>query len=98
MKNTIKHLHVLYAGTSFVRLRLQGHPLNLPSEYKASTLRSLRNVTKKTIQNAKLLSNELCFLEKHLEKVRSNQITLVVIFIVIIYITVDLGSFHRNFA
>ncbi|XP_075219263.1 uncharacterized protein LOC142323473 isoform X2 [Lycorma delicatula] len=68
MKTTMKHLGVLYAGTSYVRLRLQGRPVDLPVERKCTDAAGLVSITEKALHQTYILQEELKFLHQHVKK------------------------------
>ncbi|RZF46106.1 hypothetical protein LSTR_LSTR012966 [Laodelphax striatellus] len=68
MRTTMKHLGVLYSGTSYVRLRLQGKAVDLPIEKKYSDAGTLQSIIEKALRQARILEDELRFLHDHVKK------------------------------
>ncbi|XP_039298821.1 ankyrin repeat, SAM and basic leucine zipper domain-containing protein 1 isoform X4 [Nilaparvata lugens] len=72
MKTTMKHLGVLYSGTSYVRLRLQGKAVDLPIEKKYTDAGTLQSIIEKALRQARILEDELRFLHEHVRKLSEN--------------------------
>ncbi|KAL1129934.1 hypothetical protein AAG570_012878 [Ranatra chinensis] len=72
MRQVLTQIKNTYEKVSFIRLHLQGHPLNHPLEYSASSLTILQDLSNKSLHQAHILQGELNFLAQHTKQVSWN--------------------------
>ena len=64
-----RHLSVLYAAISYVRLRLQGRPAELPLEKRTAATRSLAKLSERALVHADRIFAEIRFLHAFAQQV-----------------------------
>ena len=74
LASTVRHLSVLFASVSYVRLRLQGRPVDLPLDQRHAGTNGLAALTARALRQAELLRSEVQFLHQFTNKVRRGEI------------------------
>ncbi|XP_052131703.1 uncharacterized protein LOC113209378 [Frankliniella occidentalis] len=68
LSSTVRHLSVLFASVSYVRLRLQGRPVDLPLDQRYSGTNGLSALSARALRQADLLCSEVRFLHQFTNK------------------------------
>ncbi|XP_034231591.1 LOW QUALITY PROTEIN: uncharacterized protein LOC117639789 [Thrips palmi] len=68
LASTVRHLSVLFASVSYVRLRLQGRPVDLPLDQRHSGTNGLAALSARALRQADLLCSEVRFLHQFTNK------------------------------